>query len=120
MPSAISSSDLGAGSSVEQLAPDAGRQSSTLDQSSPKQFTTPIGFDMATSTGGPSTRIVYTNDADLATLLENFAQGKDTAKFDFFPSDQGGLLSSASYGSDHDQSRQRVEAEIYTLLNDHP
>lgn len=120
MPSAISSSDLGAGSSVEQLAPDAGRQSSTLDQSSPKQFTTPIGFDMATNTGGPSTRIVYTNDADLATLLENFAQGKDTAKFDFFPSDQGGLLSSASYGSDHDQSRQRVEAEIYTLLNDHP
>ncbi|KAK0520122.1 hypothetical protein OC834_007152 [Tilletia horrida] len=115
MPSAFSSSELTA-QSGEQLAEGAeGRPSlQQSDQSTSKQFNTPIGFDMATSSG-PSTRIVYTNDSDLAQLLESFAQGKDSAKFDFIRSDQGGPSPVSERTAD--QSRQRVEAEIYTLLN---
>ncbi|KAK0545844.1 hypothetical protein OC845_004899 [Tilletia horrida] len=93
---------------------DARHSIQTAQRAQSPQFTSPIGFDMATSSG-PSTRIVYTNDSDLAHLLESFAQGKDSAKFDFVKDDQG--IAAQPGGADADQSRQRVEAEIYTLLN---
>ncbi|KAJ9480146.1 hypothetical protein PHBOTO_003389 [Pseudozyma hubeiensis] len=100
------------------------------------------------------TRIVYHNDAQLASLLDVLAKGKDSAKFQFHigphrssmfngghlgaeqlengaQADQGEI--SADRGSsslwngqedvldanDIESHRNRVEAEIYTLLNRH-
>ncbi|CAD6969732.1 unnamed protein product [Tilletia controversa] len=114
MPSAISSSNMN-GEATEQLASEGhGRPSGQSFEDTSQQFTTPIGFDMATTTG-PATRILYTNDADLAQLLESFALGKDSAKFDFVKEDLGNSAPAPDSSADH--SRQRVEAEIYTLLN---
>ncbi|KAE8260845.1 hypothetical protein A4X13_0g88 [Tilletia indica] len=119
MPSAISSSELAAGEGemTEEMAPEANQRVSgqSFEDTSTQQFTTPIGFDMATTTG-PSTRIVYTNDADLAQLLESMALGKDSAKFDFIKEDLGNAAAQSS-DAKVDQSRQLVEAEIYTLLS---
>ncbi|SYW80243.1 uncharacterized protein UBRO2_03511 [Ustilago bromivora] len=97
------------------------------------------------------TRIVYHNDAQLASLLDVLAKGKDSAKFQFHigpnpangeghgentsasatgedsgllmtPQPDGGSLSTWTKheifdADDIESHRSRVEAEIYTLLN---
>ncbi|CBQ72588.1 conserved hypothetical protein [Sporisorium reilianum SRZ2] len=93
----------------------------------PSTTTAVSGTAAATS----STRIVYHTDAQLASLLDVLAQGKDSAKFEFHlgphaadspaiqredeaedrPADA--LLDA----NDIEAHRSRVEAEIYTLLN---
>ncbi|CDU26136.1 uncharacterized protein SPSC_06303 [Sporisorium scitamineum] len=106
-----------------------------IDSTAP-ETTSPNGSGLA------STRIVYHNDAQLASLLDVLAKGKDSAKFEFHIGphsssahnrqsvlsatqqqdtlskevwESGGLLDA----NDIESHRSRVEAEIYTLLNRH-
>ncbi|GAC72220.1 hypothetical protein PANT_6c00128 [Moesziomyces antarcticus T-34] len=77
------------------------------------------------------TTIVYHNDAQLASLLDVLAKGKDSAKFEFHLGPDGPDYPLASSADDQpvigdvvdaddiELHRNRVEAEIYTLLNQH-
>lgn len=114
-------------------------------------FTDPNATDSAQLRGKATspTRIVYHNDAQLASLINVLAKGKDSAKFEFQigPSSpnplpvplangeaaQGGGLNGPELSQtdgrplstwtkvldadDIESHRSRVEAEIYTLLN---
>lgn len=115
---------------------------------SPEKVTAETQRDVTSSS--QHTRIVYHNDAQLASLLDVLAHGKDSAKFElqFSPNAAGAdshTVHTADYEfprstsnsfdahdgdnnsargnstSDHqavlDAHRSRVEAEIYTLLN---
>ncbi len=67
-----------------------------------------LGFDMATpQRGGAETRIIYTDDADLAVMLESLARGNDSAKFEI---QRSGSLSRKQM-LEEDAQRLRVEAE---------
>ncbi|KAN0066115.1 hypothetical protein ACQY0O_000209 [Thecaphora frezii] len=96
-------------------------------------------FEMATTSAHQDddeavepTRIVYHNDAQLASLLDLLARGKDSAKFEFQAAHHAGGGGGPSRpvstwaksegnetldAEDIESHRSRVEAEIYTLLN---
>uniref|UniRef100_V5ES29 Uncharacterized protein n=2 Tax=Kalmanozyma brasiliensis (strain GHG001) TaxID=1365824 RepID=V5ES29_KALBG len=114
----------------------AGMGEDTFDMATPHKQ----GLRNAVTDAEPSpTRIMYHNDAQLASLLDVLAQGKDSAKFEFHlgpqqvrsPGLNRGSPSTFSGGADSWQGtpivdandieshRSRVEAEIYTLLNRH-
>jgi hypothetical protein len=90
-----------------------------------------LGFDMATpSADASATRIVYTNDNDLAMMLESLARDNSAAKFEFsrVPGGNGPDARSLSRpvsswtGSSVDSGeartqRLRIEAEIFSLLS---
>ena len=84
------------------------------------------GVESATPAAASATRIVYHNDAQLASLLDVLAKGKDSAKFEFHVgAGEGDHRQSMAPawgenvvdGNDVESHRNRVEAEIYTLLN---
>ncbi|PWZ01311.1 hypothetical protein BCV70DRAFT_158339 [Testicularia cyperi] len=107
----------------------------------------PVSSPSDQAVGASPTRIVYHTDAQLASLLDILAKGKDSAKFEFqisttnasaenvdtnYPGDQSAdpdgtqngisrrpfsTLTGLVDADDIETHRSRVEAEIYTLLN---
>ncbi|PWN43120.1 hypothetical protein IE81DRAFT_105118 [Ceraceosorus guamensis] len=94
-----------------------------------------LGFDMAnTAPGEGATRIVYTDDADLAAIIEAMSRGGDAAKFEFsrvpgsaafqgfldasdHPSRPVSTWTGASADSGEARThRMKIEAEIFNLL----
>ncbi|TKY87813.1 hypothetical protein EX895_003394 [Sporisorium graminicola] len=119
-------------------------ESTSLD--STHDPTAPVATSAVATPAASATRIVYHNDAQLASLLDVLAKGKDSAKFEFhtgprsahlyrqsvMPNGEGGhttqdtTMSREVWDSsglldanDIESHRSRVEAEIYTLLNRH-
>jgi hypothetical protein len=99
-----------------QKTPRADTSADSLAQAprSPQQH---LGFDMATPVKeGGETRIIYTNDSDLAAMLESLAKGTDSAKFEIRrsrsdPVPEPVLPERTSETVDEQAQRLRVEAE---------
>ncbi|EPQ31936.1 uncharacterized protein PFL1_00135 [Pseudozyma flocculosa PF-1] len=127
--------DGGAGSTTVDSAMSSSRDTARSgSQAVFEMATSPSQLDDRDEAISP-TRIVYHNDAQLASLLDLLARGKDSAKFEFQAMDHaggggggGGASRPASTwtkgegiealdAADLESHRSRVEAEIYTLLN---